>query len=265
MSWYLTSKQIFEEAKPNSANEGTEFLQEEFWNIGWLLWGSELTCADMGQKGAPNCTYSSRSQAAKTPFWGTSISLLVFVIKKGSASQKSVSNIERVRLACRCYVAQLCPFVSYKFSFFFLYWQGSSAIPEIVNLKEAAIPGTVVWLSRSARTVTEKNCENEVNMGQIVGSAVDSFNALFNELYIPLLNAQDGWGQAPKSLVQSFLQVCYLFSSDYELMNSILPCGCWYREATWMAKGALGSKRKLGEIIRLQKINNIALFSEAVE
>ena len=47
-------------------------------------------------------------------------------------------------------------------------------------------------------------------MGVIVGSAVDAFQALFAELYIPLLSAQESWGQAPKHVVQNFLQACTL-------------------------------------------------------
>ena len=46
--------------------------------------------------------------------------------------------------------------------------------------------------------------------GVIVGSVVDAFQALFAELYIPLLSAQESWGQAPKNVVQNFLQVCTL-------------------------------------------------------
>lgn len=84
---------------------------------------------------------------------------------------------------------------------------------QVVDLKEDAIAGTVVWFSRSGSKVTEKNVENEISMGQIVGSAVDAFGALFSEVYLPILTSQEGWGQAPKSLVQNFLQVARLLPS----------------------------------------------------
>ena len=79
----------------------------------------------------------------------------------------------------------------------------------VVDLKQEAADGVIVWFARTSKVITEKNCENEINMGQIVGSAVEAFEALFRELYIPLLGAQDNWGQAPQSLVQSFLQVTW--------------------------------------------------------
>lgn len=64
------------------------------------------------------------------------------------------------------------------------------------------------WFARTGtKAVTEKNVESEVASGIIVGSAVEAFNALLTEIYLPFLAANEDASNDNKQSISEFLQV----------------------------------------------------------
>ena len=60
---------------------------------------------------------------------------------------------------------------------------------------------------RRAREHASESCLQDVAVGELQSSALDSFRALVNELYLPLLREpEQTWGQAPEEAKSEFLQ-----------------------------------------------------------
>jgi hypothetical protein len=78
----------------------------------------------------------------------------------------------------------------------------------IVDANTVDAEGTIVWFARQgSKSVTEKNFETELAAGVVVGPAAVAFRALFAQVFLPMLAAQEGWGQASQQHVTDFLQV----------------------------------------------------------
>ena len=57
------------------------------------------------------------------------------------------------------------------------------------------------------------------------GHAVEAFRALFSELFLPVLSAQEGWGRATQQHTAEFLQVLYTYTTSL-LPSVLLKHGC---------------------------------------
>lgn len=53
--------------------------------------------------------------------------------------------------------------------------------------------------------VSEKAIESDIAVGEIQGSALDTFKALVADLYLPVLQEQGSWGKMPADHMQEFL------------------------------------------------------------
>lgn len=53
--------------------------------------------------------------------------------------------------------------------------------------------------------VNEKSIETDIAVGEIQGSALDTFKALVADLYLPILQEQGSWGKMPLEHKQEFL------------------------------------------------------------
>jgi len=97
---------------------------------------------------------------------------------------------------------------------------------KIVDSNKDDAEGTIVWFARQgAKGVTEKNLETELAAGVVVGPAAVAFRALFAQVFLPMLAAQKGLGQASQQHVTDFLQVLFYFSSCYLVACHSLSSG----------------------------------------
>jgi dynein heavy chain len=53
--------------------------------------------------------------------------------------------------------------------------------------------------------ISEKTLESDVAVGEIQGSALDTFKALLADLFLPLLQEQSSWGKMPPQHTKDFL------------------------------------------------------------
>lgn len=53
--------------------------------------------------------------------------------------------------------------------------------------------------------VSEKTLESDVAVGEIQGTALDTFKALLADLFLPLLQEQGSWGKMPPQHTKDFL------------------------------------------------------------
>lgn len=53
--------------------------------------------------------------------------------------------------------------------------------------------------------VSEKTLEADVAVGEIQGSALDTFRALLADLFLPVLQEQSSWGKMPPQHTKDFL------------------------------------------------------------
>jgi len=66
--------------------------------------------------------------------------------------------------------------------------------------------GKCVYFVRvNQKGVSEKTLESDVAVGEIQGSALDTFKALLADLFLPLLQEQSSWGKMPPQHTKDFL------------------------------------------------------------
>ncbi len=53
--------------------------------------------------------------------------------------------------------------------------------------------------------ISEKTLESDITVGEIQGSALETFKALVEDLYLPVLREQQAWGKMPADHTQEFL------------------------------------------------------------
>ena len=75
-------------------------------------------------------------------------------------------------------------------------------------LQREALQNKVVYFIRSnAKGVSDKTVEQDLTCGEISQEALDSYRALLNELYVPILQEQGAWGKTSQEHVRQFLAV----------------------------------------------------------
>lgn len=53
--------------------------------------------------------------------------------------------------------------------------------------------------------INEKSLETDITVGEIQGSALETFKALVEDLYLPVLREQQTWGKMPAEHTEEFL------------------------------------------------------------
>lgn len=68
------------------------------------------------------------------------------------------------------------------------------------------LPGKSLFFVRvNPKGISEKTLESDVAVGEIQGSALDTFKALLADLFLPLLQEQSSWGKMPPQHTKDFL------------------------------------------------------------
>jgi hypothetical protein len=68
------------------------------------------------------------------------------------------------------------------------------------------LSGKCIFFVRvNPKGVNEKTLESDVAVGEIQGSALDTFRALLADLFLPVLQEQSSWGKMPPQHTKDFL------------------------------------------------------------
>jgi dynein heavy chain len=74
------------------------------------------------------------------------------------------------------------------------------------GLQGERLPGKSLFFVRvNPKGVSEKTLESDLAVGEIQGSALDTFKALLAEVFVPLLQEQGSWGKMPPQHTKDFL------------------------------------------------------------
>jgi hypothetical protein len=77
---------------------------------------------------------------------------------------------------------------------------------QFAALQGERLPGKSLFFVRvNPKGVSEKMLESDVAVGEIQGSALDTFKALLAEVFLPLLQEQGSWGKMPPQHTKDFL------------------------------------------------------------
>lgn len=84
----------------------------------------------------------------------------------------------------------------------------SSLVPRLVSSSERSHSSPLLWVARaSGGAVPEKNCEEALTSGLLVGPPVAAVGTLVTEVFVPLLEAQPAQnaGQQDKEFIKVLL------------------------------------------------------------
>jgi hypothetical protein len=83
-----------------------------------------------------------------------------------------------------------------------------------VPLQGERLSGKCLFFVRvNPKGITEKTLESDVAVGEIQGSALDTFKALLADLFLPLLQEQSSWGKMPPQHTKDFLAGAHVVGS----------------------------------------------------
>jgi hypothetical protein len=83
----------------------------------------------------------------------------------------------------------------------------------------------VYFVRTNPKGITEKTCEADMAVGEITGTALDTFKALVSDLYLPLFQEQQSWGKMPQDHTKEFLSGAGKFSSVLAEASNCLQGG----------------------------------------
>jgi len=68
------------------------------------------------------------------------------------------------------------------------------------------LSGKCIFFVRvNPKGISEKSLDTDLAVGDIQGSALDTFKALMSEVYLPVLQEQSNWGKMPTEHTKEFL------------------------------------------------------------
>lgn len=72
--------------------------------------------------------------------------------------------------------------------------------------------------------INEKSLDTDIAVGEIQGSALETFKALVEDLYLPVLREQQGWGKMAAEHTQEFLagESCDLLLFKAAILHRLL-------------------------------------------
>lgn len=98
--------------------------------------------------------------------------------------------------------------------------------PPLLLTQLDKLSGKCVYFVRTnPKGISEKTYENDMAVGEITGTALDTFKALVSDLYLPLFQEQQSWGKMPQDHTKEFLSGAGKFSSVLSEASNCLQGG----------------------------------------